>query len=160
MTDGESPFDLQLKVVGRLQLQAVLRNPSREEQTFLYDVHLQPVELVLLDATGKPVPSFDSRSTMKFDNTVYRAMYHKLAAGKEEALQTERITAKDNSYTLRWSPYRFEHIAPGTYKAHLVWKSNLDRWKDSETSKTGNMKDIWKGTVESKPVTIEIPSAF
>ncbi len=154
---AQLPMRIQLSSAGRHGLKAVLENCSSHEQTVLHNDRLQPCKLVLVDSAGKEVPSFDTRSIEKFDNTVYRSMYVTLPDREKIVLHDVRFTKeKKDGFELFWNPYQFEHLKPGIYRAYVTWHSSEDSWTDSETGGGGMLEGVWKGTITSNSVTVRL----
>ncbi len=149
---SESPWELRLSIAGT-KLSAVLHNRTQTRQTYFYDSDLQPVELMLTGASGQRIEPFDSRSTAKFDNTVYREMYRQAAPDGDVTL-TEASVAPDRS--LQWGPFQFTNLAAGDYRAHAVWRSQTNQYYDPKGKRTGVLKDVWMGTVTSNTVEIHV----
>jgi hypothetical protein len=151
---AESPWELRLSVTGGVKLRAVLHNRSKLRQTYLYHSELQPTELILTLPAGERIKPFDTRANAKFDNTIYREMYRQ-AAPESDVTLTEATVEPGGA--LRWDPFLFRNLAPGTYHAQVVWRSETEQYYDPKSQRTSAIKDVWKGEVLSNTVELRVP---
>src|SRR5262245_35287917 len=150
---SESPWELRLSVTDGVHLRAVLYNRAKTQQTYLYHSKIQPTELILTAPSGERVESFDTRAEAKFDNTVYREMFRQAAPNSDVTLTEASV---ESDHTLRWGPFLFSNLAPGSYRATAVWRSETNQYYEPKASRTSVMKDVWMGTVTSNTVEIRV----
>lgn len=156
MSRAPAPFVITLTQTQERELRAIIKNQSTEPQMVLHDSDLQP-SILMLTVQGKEVPSFDSRSIKKFDNTVYRSSYTTLPPEGELELGRAQFKASGRTYQVRWGPYQFDQLAPGHYKARVGFKSDRDEWVDDDTEERGKHQ-LWKGMVLSNEVEVHLPA--
>jgi hypothetical protein len=151
------PLAISLEAAKGPGLEAVLSNCSAAEQVLIHDSHLQDCRLVLVDAEGKEVESFDTRMVMKFDNRPHEYLFQSLEPGDGIVLHDERFMENDEGgWEMQWGPHRFEEIGPGTYTAHVEWTCELDSWFTEETDQYETIEGIWTGAVRSNEVTLTL----
>jgi hypothetical protein len=153
---GPPPFELRLHVTAGPGLELTLRNKSSRSQRFLHDFLLQPSQLELVSPGGRAVKPFDSREIAKFDTRVREAMFEEIGPGKEAALRDEQIAPGEGGKEIAWGTYKFTKLTPGTYRARVVWKSEIDTYVD-DSNAICRMPGVWKGTVTSNEVKIRVP---
>jgi hypothetical protein len=145
-----APLEIRLTAT-KNGVRATLRNLSSTTQTVLHDSLLQPSSLELTGPGGSVITPFDSRSIKKFDNTVRESSFTDIGAGKEIPL----FDAEVQNGELRWGPYQYKKLAPGTYTAKAVFHSAVDSYQDGGSTK--KKAGVWLGTVTSAPVTFQVP---
>jgi len=116
---------------------------------------LQPVELQLLDGTGKVAAPFDERTVQKFDTRVTEGMYKSLAPGAELVLQEGVSRVLGGSVSLLWGPYRFGELAPGSYRMQASWESGID-WVDDVGGRRAGPGSVWKGRVIAPEIGVAL----
>jgi hypothetical protein len=158
-----NPLEIRLLVTSGPALRVSLANLSAAPLMVLHDRNLQPSQPVLESLVGhqagEEVRFTDQRRIEKFDRTPYRALYHRLDAGREILLGEQKFQHADDgqSYYFQWGPFEALGIAAGIYTASIRWTSVLANWVDSETHQTGKWKDIWLGELTSARVKVELP---
>ena len=148
-------FKLNLELIDGKILKAELQNISSSTQLILHNA-VQHSELIILDAHKNQVTSFDDRSVKKFDNAIYRDAYIELPVGASTSLMQTELKKAADGISIKWGPFVFKHIKPGTYSAYVVWNSNIDEWEDEETGKKGKFPTIWKGVVRSNSIELNV----
>jgi hypothetical protein len=153
--ETRAPFELVLERTGTTGLRAQLKNGTPRKQPYLHDSMLQPVELIIASAGGKPVIAADERRVMKFDNTLRRNLYAELVPGAEATLLSgEARPGRDGNFVLDWGPFSFV-LPPGKYAVHAVFRSAANSWVD-ENGKHGRIAGLWKGTIKSAPIALTV----
>jgi hypothetical protein len=152
------PFAISLGASGKTGLEARLHNVSDHSRTYLHESHLQACRLELVDASGNAVPSFDTRTIMKFDNTVYQHSFQTLEPGGKVLLHEVHFAEEEEGmYVAAWGPHRFESVPAGTYEATVSWTSKETAYLDEETRESHTVDGLWTGTVTSAAVTLVLP---
>ena len=143
-------YEIRLESPAPGALRATLRNTSGAVQHVLHDAYRQPSSLQLVDAGGRAVEAFDTRTVKKFDATVVREQFTDLGPGREVVLFDEKVTSGDRGKKLRWGPYEL------TVGARVVWKSAVDTYDDGAG---GHLKlgGVWLGSVTSNEVDLRVP---
>ncbi|MCP3869536.1 MAG: hypothetical protein GY703_15850 [Gammaproteobacteria bacterium] len=150
------PFEIKLNLKGK-RLWVSLKNLSPEPQLFLHDGFFQPSRIVISLNEGDELSAFDTRSLIKTDNTLYRALYRNIAPGDEVILAETKLESGKEGYRLRWLPFEFDSIQSGEYGVRVVWESEMMGWTDSETGQSGSMDAIWLGRLESASLRMKLP---
>jgi hypothetical protein len=153
---GPPPFEIRLRVTAGPGLEVTVRNKSSRSQRYLHDSLLQPSRLELTSPGGRAVKPFDSREIAKFDTRVRKAMFEEIGPGEEAALYEVQITPDQHGKEIYWGPYQFSNLAPGTYRARVVWQSEIDTYFDDSNARR-RVRGVWKGTVTSNEVKIRVP---
>jgi hypothetical protein len=155
---GPPPFELRLRVTTEPDpmLEVTLRNKSSRPQRFLHDSYLQPSQLELISPRGRAIEAFDGRAAMKFDTSVHAWMFQELGPGKEAAVYYTKIVPAEGGHEVYWGPYELRNLAPGTYLARVVWRSEVDTYLD-DANDSRRLRGVWKGTVTSNWVKFRIP---
>jgi len=154
----KSPFDIRLRATAGPSLTAHLINVSPKSQIALHDLDLQPSEPRLIDEKGAAIHFVDRRQLKKYDTTPYRYLYKSLAVREEFPLLERKFEPQNGAYHFEWGPFGVDGLAPGAYRAKIIWKSALDSWVDSETGNTGKWRDIWLGEIHSNEVSLQLPA--
>ena len=149
-----APFDLVLRVENGNRLVAVLHNNASQPYSVVADIGIQPVTLTVEGPKG-PVKAFDSRMVQKFDRTVYEHTFTTVAAGADEQVQFANIRDDGGTASLKWGPFQFEDLPPGTYKARAELDSQIADYQDSNGGKA-KKSDAWLGKVTSNEVTFQV----
>ena len=145
---AQTDIKLSLQVTQGPGLEAVLHNGSAAEMKVLVNENLQPVQLILEDATGAVVKPFDERTRRKYDRRVSAGMYAKIASQSKITLTRAQFReAAAGEYELLFGPYRFRNLRPGLYKAHAIFESKIDE----------KTEGVWKGTARSDRVELNLP---
>ncbi len=144
-------FTLELRLAGS-DLTATLHNRGKTAQRYFHHAMIQPVTLTLVDSSGRTVKPEDRREIAKFDNTPYKHLYQTLAPGAAVTLLTTPVSKG----ALRWGPLSWGDLAPGRYTATAHLDHQIHQWVDRETKQTGSWSDLWRGSLTSKPVTLNI----
>ncbi|MFO0756451.1 MAG: hypothetical protein U0359_08165 [Byssovorax sp.] len=158
--DTKTPFELRLRVDksdDAPMLVLTLRNVSPRVQRYLHDCLLQPSTLTLRSPSGAALTAFDGRTTMKFDNTVYRRSFSDIAPGGEVELVQAFPSPDDPGSELTFCSFRFSKLRVGTYRAKAVWKSAQNTYFDKPSRSTKKLGAVWLGTLTSNEVSFKIP---
>lgn len=139
---------------------ATLRNHSDRAFWILHDSYLQPSRLEVTQADGSLAPSFDTRATKKFDNTVRKSAFRRLDPGGELPLFQLSVSETDSAYELRWGPYRIGPLPRGKYSAAVVWEAHETHYFDEESQKKRALDGAFVGTVRSATVAFDLPLRF
>lgn len=153
-----SPLVLALETGPGPALRAVVRNASSSPQKVLVAPAIQPVDLLLEDASGAGVERANENARRKFDRTVYRDQFETVAPGDTLELQSGRASrGEDGRWSLRFGPWSFGDLPPGDYTLLATWTSAADAWTDRGTGKRGTERGVWKGTLAAPPVSLTLP---
>ena len=152
MTD-EDPFEIRLSGNGP-ELKAMLVNRSSVPRSALCDGELQPSRLEIVSSTGKRVKAFDSRSIMKYDNTVHCRLFKSVQPGRDLEMGAVKFKKSGEGFEASWGPYRFETVPAGEYKARVIWTSEFDTCFDEETEQQRKLANVWLGRIQSNEVTL------
>jgi len=147
-----SVFELELQADGR----AFLTNTSGSTQWVLHDTWLQPSRLVIQLDDGSEVQAYDTRSAMKYDNTVYRSSFEALSPGERKALFRIEVRRGRDGPALLWGPFEYSGLARGRYRMHVVWDSELNRYYDEATQTVETLPDVALGTFRSPAIDYEL----
>jgi hypothetical protein len=149
-----APFAVELDLSGTT-LRATLRNRSGSGQGVLHDRLRQPSRL-RLSGSGGEVESFDTRSVMKFDNSVEPDDYARLDAGAGLPLGEASFERRGSGWAIRWGPFEFEDLPAGKYRAQVEFESARDDAVDPESGEPTRVSGVWLGRVESPPVDVSL----
>jgi hypothetical protein len=152
---ADAPFAIELVLVGSASLRASLRNRSTSAQRVLHDPLRQPSRL-LLRGPGGEVPSFDTRSVMKFDNTVETEDYAVLEPGGSVPLGEASFERSGIGWRIRWGPFEFEDLRAGAYEARVAFSSERADAVDPESGEAARVTGVWLGRVESPAVRVTL----
>ncbi|GEM_PF-2690264 len=153
------PFELHLFAAHGTRIWVELVNITRSPQIYLQDGVHQPCRLLLKSSRGTVKQPVDNRRFKKPSTALEPEIYKTLEPGGVDTLQAEDFIPSEGDYELIWGPFHFHDLAPGKYRATVVWKSAIDRWTDAQTGKTGHEKGVWMGEVRSKEVELDLPAA-
>jgi hypothetical protein len=149
------PLQLSLKAEG-LKLVASVHNLSSTPQFVLFSDVLQPLDLTLLDSSGRPIRPHDSRPAAKVDATIYRELFHEIQPGDTFVIRETEFLPEGHGFWLVWGPRQFRGLLPGAYKAKIEWHSTLDEYMVPPSYKRVRLKGVWKGSLVSDVVEIEL----
>ena len=150
-SSANKPFKLDVSEFPKVKLV----NITNEKQTLLYDELMQPYVLRIFNQKGIEIESFDSRSTMKYDNTIRKNMFQDISPNESISLPQTIITKVSNDYLIEANAFQFKSLEPGTYNAVIEWTSAIDIYFDEQTSQNIK-KDVWMGSVVSDKITFTL----
>ena len=151
-------FEIRLRVTKapELELHATLHNKSNRAQPCFFDNARQPSELELIGPGGRAIEPFDERATAYYDPMVHDWMFRTLGAGEDVELGWTRLGHRDEgSAIIQWGLYRFTNLAPGIYRARVVWRSEVDTCYDDRQVHR-RVPDVWIGSVTSNTVQLVV----
>lgn len=151
------PFRIVVRVDSGKRLEAVLENTSQVEQIYLIRSLIQPSRLLIRTRDGKELQAFDKRTTMKFDNTAYRAMFKTLRPGETAAIDSSTFKPDSKGgYSISWGPFTYENLPAGEYSVRVDWTSAITEAYDADTRSWEDIENLWLGTVISNEVQIQL----
>lgn len=154
---ANSVLDLVLSPVKDLGLEARLHNRSNASVWLLLDADLQPSRLTLTGPNGRTAQPFDERTRRKFDTSVSDAMYTEIAAGSSVVLASESFELSSGTYELKWGPYLFSELPPGSWRAQVELESKIT-WVTKGGQEQPAQHRVWKGKLQSNELTITLPA--
>lgn len=154
---GSEGFELRLTAEDATDLRATLYNRSNAARSVLKSSNLQPPSLELVNSAGKRLKPFDERTRRKYDRSVSQGMYTRLKPGAGEVLESGQFQKEEEgAYSLRWGPYTFREVPPGTYTARAAFESAID-WVTRDGREAPARDAVWKGKLTSNPIEIRLP---
>ena len=157
-----APFTLELEILPSRRfgegprVHANIHCVAKTGKRIFVDYQVQPVELLLTDAKGKPVLPFDERTRKKFDTARHKYLFRVLGPSSEYVAREDVFVREEGTWTLRFGSFTFDRLAPDTYRARIRFTSEGTLWE--ENGKMGEYEDLWEGTIESPEVEIVLPS--
>jgi hypothetical protein len=134
-----------------------MNNVSDTPICILHEPWFQPSNLVFAGDTALTIRIADERSTMVMSTMKPGRMpYVLLSPGSVLGMDSGGLQRETHGlYAMQWGYYCYRDIQPGIYTVYLEWMSVMDEWVDGDTQ--GAFDDVWKSSVQSEPLTIELP---